>query len=49
MLIQMVENELEKRKQEGTYKGTFRGQSHFFGYFIKFRCCYLSEFQVLII
>ncbi|XP_027330620.1 pyrophosphate--fructose 6-phosphate 1-phosphotransferase subunit beta [Abrus precatorius] len=32
MLIQMVETELEKRKQEGTYKGGFRGQSHFFGY-----------------
>ncbi|KAI4371159.1 hypothetical protein MLD38_019425 [Melastoma candidum] len=32
MLIQMVEIELEKRKQEGTYKGNFKGQSHFFGY-----------------
>ncbi|KAI4311960.1 hypothetical protein MLD38_036821 [Melastoma candidum] len=32
MLIQMVEMELEKRKKEGTYKGNFRGQSHFFGY-----------------
>ncbi|KAL2974291.1 hypothetical protein AAZX31_14G095700 [Glycine max] len=32
MLIQMVETELEKRKQQGTYKGGFRGQSHFFGY-----------------
>ncbi|XP_028184849.1 pyrophosphate--fructose 6-phosphate 1-phosphotransferase subunit beta 1-like [Glycine soja] len=32
MLIQMVETELEKRKQWGTYKGGFRGQSHFFGY-----------------
>ncbi|XP_075663745.1 pyrophosphate--fructose 6-phosphate 1-phosphotransferase subunit beta [Castanea sativa] len=32
MLIQMVETELEKRKQEGTYKGEFKGQSHFFGY-----------------
>jgi|UniRef100_A0A2N9FAL9 pyrophosphate--fructose-6-phosphate 1-phosphotransferase len=32
MLIQMVETELEKRKQEGTYKGQFKGQSHFFGY-----------------
>ncbi|KAG4983139.1 hypothetical protein JHK87_027888 [Glycine soja] len=31
MLIQMVETELEKRKQWGTYKGGFRGQSHFFG------------------
>ncbi|KAF8030244.1 hypothetical protein BT93_E2632 [Corymbia citriodora subsp. variegata] len=32
MLIQMVETELEKRKQEGTYRGNFKGQSHFFGY-----------------
>ncbi|KAK9275700.1 hypothetical protein L1049_022967 [Liquidambar formosana] len=31
MLIQMVETELEKRKQEGAYKGQFKGQSHFFG------------------
>ncbi|KAG2586000.1 pyrophosphate--fructose 6-phosphate 1-phosphotransferase subunit beta 1-like [Panicum virgatum] len=32
MLITMVETELEKRKAEGKYKGTFIGQSHFFGY-----------------
>ncbi|KAK4759716.1 hypothetical protein SAY87_022847 [Trapa incisa] len=32
MLIQMVETELEKRRQEGTYKDYFKGQSHFFGY-----------------
>ncbi|XP_010533788.1 PREDICTED: pyrophosphate--fructose 6-phosphate 1-phosphotransferase subunit beta 1 [Tarenaya hassleriana] len=32
MLIQMAETELEKRRQEGTYKGRFMGQSHFFGY-----------------
>lgn len=32
MLIQMVETELEKRRQEGSYKGNFKGQSHFFGY-----------------
>ncbi|KAG2594678.1 pyrophosphate--fructose 6-phosphate 1-phosphotransferase subunit beta-like [Panicum virgatum] len=32
MLIAMVETELEKRKAEGKYKGTFIGQSHFFGY-----------------
>jgi hypothetical protein len=31
MLIAMVETELEKRKAEGKYKGTFIGQSHFFG------------------
>lgn len=33
MLIQMVETELEKRRQEGAYNGgQFKGQSHFFGY-----------------
>ncbi|XP_022723720.1 pyrophosphate--fructose 6-phosphate 1-phosphotransferase subunit beta isoform X2 [Durio zibethinus] len=32
MLIQMVETELENRKQKGSYKGHFKGQSHFFGY-----------------
>ncbi|CAA6670531.1 unnamed protein product [Spirodela intermedia] len=32
MLIQMVEAELEKRTSAGTYKGHFKGQSHFFGY-----------------
>ncbi|WJX27226.1 diphosphate--fructose-6-phosphate 1-phosphotransferase [Trifolium repens] len=32
MLIEMVETELGKRKQEGKYKGEFKGQSHFFGY-----------------
>eukprot|EP00252_Welwitschia_mirabilis_P011876 TRINITY_DN2638_c0_g2_i1.p1 TRINITY_DN2638_c0_g2~~TRINITY_DN2638_c0_g2_i1.p1 ORF type:complete len:566 (-),score=118.83 TRINITY_DN2638_c0_g2_i1:423-2120(-) len=32
MLISMVETELEKRREGGTYKGHFKGQSHFFGY-----------------
>lgn len=32
MLIQMVETELEKRRQEGRYDKQFKGQSHFFGY-----------------
>lgn len=32
MLIQMVETELEKRKQIGQYNCIFKGQSHFFGY-----------------
>ncbi|PIA38084.1 hypothetical protein AQUCO_02800020v1 [Aquilegia coerulea] len=32
MLIQMVETELGKRKQEGRYDKEFKGQSHFFGY-----------------
>lgn len=31
MLIEMVETELDKRKQDGTYKGEFQGRSHFFG------------------
>jgi len=34
MLIEMVETELGKRKQEGKYNGEFKGQSHFFGYSI---------------
>ena len=33
MLIQMVETELEHRKQMGAYKDQFKGQSHFFGYY----------------
>ena len=32
MLITMVETELEKRKAEGRYHASFRGQSHFFGW-----------------
>jgi pyrophosphate--fructose-6-phosphate 1-phosphotransferase len=32
MLIQMVETELVKKQQEGSYLGQFKGQSHFFGY-----------------
>ncbi|XVE72436.1 hypothetical protein DITRI_Ditri11bG0039400 [Diplodiscus trichospermus] len=32
MLIQMVEAELDQRKQNGAYKGQFQGQPHFFGY-----------------
>ncbi|KAI5590373.1 hypothetical protein POPTR_004G003800v4 [Populus trichocarpa] len=32
MLIQMVETELEKRKQIGQSNCIFKGQSHFFGY-----------------
>ncbi|RVW97444.1 Pyrophosphate--fructose 6-phosphate 1-phosphotransferase subunit beta [Vitis vinifera] len=32
MLIQMVDTELEKRRQEHSYNGKFNGQSHFFGY-----------------
>lgn len=32
MLISMVEAELLRRKNAGSYYGTFKGQSHFFGY-----------------
>ncbi|CAM8996342.1 unnamed protein product [Rhodiola kirilowii] len=43
MLIQKVETELEKRKVAGTYKGEFKGQSHFFGY--EGRCGLPSNFD----
>ncbi|KAH1212392.1 Pyrophosphate--fructose 6-phosphate 1-phosphotransferase subunit beta [Glycine max] len=46
MLIQMVETELEKRKQQGTYKGGFRGQSHFFGYSVYFRYIILRVVRI---
>ncbi|KAJ1405551.1 Phosphofructokinase superfamily [Sesbania bispinosa] len=43
MLIQMVETELQKRRQEGKYKYEFRGQSHFFGY--EGRCGFPTNFD----
>lgn len=43
MLIQMVETELEHRKQRGAYKYQFKGQSHFFGY--EGRCGLPSNFD----
>ncbi|KAI5672980.1 hypothetical protein M9H77_13344 [Catharanthus roseus] len=43
MLIQMVETELEHRKQAGAYKEQFKGQSHFFGY--EGRCGLPSNFD----
>lgn len=43
MLIQMVETELELRRQGGVYKGHFKGQSHFFGY--EGRCGLPSNFD----
>ncbi|KAM1108655.1 hypothetical protein ACFX2B_005221 [Malus domestica] len=43
MLIQMVETDLEKRRQEGSYNGQFQGQSHFFGY--EGRCGFPTNFD----
>ncbi|GJZ51025.1 pyrophosphate--fructose 6-phosphate 1-phosphotransferase subunit beta [Tanacetum coccineum] len=43
MLIQMVESELEQRKQVGQYTRQFKGQSHFFGY--EGRCGLPSNFD----
>ncbi|XP_019171702.1 PREDICTED: pyrophosphate--fructose 6-phosphate 1-phosphotransferase subunit beta [Ipomoea nil] len=43
MLIQMVETELELRRQSGSYNGQFKGQSHFFGY--EGRCGLPSNFD----
>jgi len=34
MFIQIVETDLAKRREEGKYKGKFRGHTHFFGYVI---------------
>ncbi|KDP20694.1 hypothetical protein JCGZ_21165 [Jatropha curcas] len=45
MLIQMVETELEKRKQQGSYKAQFKGQSHFFGY--EGRCGLPTNFDAM--
>nr|GMD83015.1 pyrophosphate--fructose 6-phosphate 1-phosphotransferase subunit beta [Ipomoea batatas] len=43
MLIQMVETELDQRKQIGQYNCDFKGQSHFFGY--EGRCGMPSNFD----
>ncbi|XP_051124941.1 pyrophosphate--fructose 6-phosphate 1-phosphotransferase subunit beta [Andrographis paniculata] len=43
MLIQMVETELDARKQANAYNGQFKGQSHFFGY--EGRCGLPSNFD----
>lgn len=43
MLIQMVETELDQRKQKGAYNAQFKGQSHFFGY--EGRCGLPSNFD----
>ncbi|KAB2004003.1 hypothetical protein ES319_D11G168100v1 [Gossypium barbadense] len=43
MLIQMVEAELDQRKQKGAYKGQFQGKPHFFGY--EGRCGFPTNFD----
>lgn len=43
MLIQMVEARLARMKAEGTYKGKFSAQNHFFGY--EGRCAFPSNFD----
>ncbi|KAI8551992.1 hypothetical protein RHMOL_Rhmol06G0230600 [Rhododendron molle] len=43
MLIQMVETELENRRNAGSYDKQFNGQSHFFGY--EGRCGLPSNFD----
>lgn len=43
MLIQMVATRLEKMKAEGTFKGSFSGLNHFFGY--EGRCSFPSNFD----
>lgn len=43
LLILTVMRELENRKKIGTYKGTFRPQSHYFGY--EGRCALPSNFD----
>ena len=39
----LVKNELDKRKEAGTYKGKFTAQHHFFGY--EGRCAFPSNFD----
>ncbi|PPS19908.1 hypothetical protein GOBAR_AA00667 [Gossypium barbadense] len=43
MLIQMVEAELDQRKQKGAYEGQFQGKPHFFGY--EGRCGFPTNFD----
>ncbi len=43
LIIELVENRLKEMKTEGTYKGKFSTQSHFFGY--EGRCAFPSNFD----
>ncbi len=43
LLIEMVSKQLDKMKKEGTYKGKFSAQNHFFGY--EGRCAFPSNFD----
>lgn len=43
LLSTIVAKKLEKRKEEGTYKGKFNAQHHFFGY--EGRCAFPSNFD----
>ncbi len=43
LIIELVENRLNEMKAEGTYKGKFSTQSHFFGY--EGRCAFPSNFD----
>ena len=43
LFSEMVKNELDKRKEAGTYKGKFGAQHHFFGY--EGRCAFPSNFD----
>ncbi len=43
LLIEMVAEKLSKMKEEGTYKGNFSHQNHFFGY--EGRCAFPSNFD----
>ncbi len=43
LLSNIVAKKLEKRKEEGTYKGKFNAQHHFFGY--EGRCAFPSNFD----
>lgn len=43
LLLQLLEIELQKRKQEGSFSGKFRGLTHYFGY--EGRCSMPTNFD----